>query len=149
MPAPPTDPPLAVILAAGPRDALLVAAAHAAPREVVFALGGRRAAGDATIVRGVELPNRAARAGRFRADPIDFARAEAALRGAGLEWLGFAHSHPGGRRSPSRADLEALWPHCIQVVASAGPGGPGLCAFWLAGGRLLELPLRAPAPESP
>ncbi len=85
------------------------AARRAAPREACGLLLGNRA----HVRLLVEVRNRAARAGEFELDALDAAAAERAARGAGLELLGYFHSHPLGDATPSALDRAAdAFPGC-------------------------------------
>lgn len=133
--------PCEVALSAAAAAALDAATDAAWPDEVVCLLAGRTAAGLARIERCLPIVGSIAGRGHFAVPAAAFARAEAAARAAGLRWLGFAHSHPDGESKPSATDQARLWRHCVQIVG----GGPRRAlqwgAFWLADGRVRELPL--------
>lgn len=106
--------------------ALARARVCALPREACGVLAGRRVGDDEE--RGVlagswivesfeEFANLARSAERFELDPGAIVAAhERALR-AGLELLGFWHSHGSGVARPSRADDRATWPgHALVIV---------------------------------
>lgn len=102
--------------------ALRAALHKAAPGEFVGLLGGRRAGAAARIEAFAPTRNAAAAgADGFAVAAADFAAAEAAIRAAGLQWLGFAHGHPAAAAVPSQRDRAAFWPGCLQVIV--GPCG--------------------------
>lgn len=107
----------------------LRARAHAAlPAETVALLGGTGHA----ITDLVPLPNVAARGhDRFAVDPVDFVRAVHDLAARGAEFLGFAHSHPGGSAGLSEVDRAELWRGCLQLVLGVAPGGGAIACYRL------------------
>jgi proteasome lid subunit RPN8/RPN11 len=124
-------------------------ALHAqAPREFVGLLGGRRDGAAWRVAAIVAVHNAADSADAFAVAPADFTAAEARLRVQGHAFLGFAHSHPGGPATPSRRDLVAFWPHCLQAIV--GPCGPGaaLRCYWRDGEQVRELAVREGAGEA-
>lgn len=122
------------------RDALLQAAATAAPREAVGLLGGDEHDGAVHVTSFVAVPQHAAAADAFVVPAPAFATAEAALRARGERWLGFAHSHPHGSAMPSLRDRRELWSGCVHVIVAAA-AAPAWCAFRLRDGAVLPLPL--------
>ena len=100
------------------RDRLLRAAAAAAPRECVVVLGGTRAGSRASVTDLVPVANAAFGGDSFAVAPEAFARAEDTLRGRGLTFLGFAHSHLEGAPSPSLRDRAELWTGCLQLIVA-------------------------------
>jgi proteasome lid subunit RPN8/RPN11 len=53
---------------------------------------------------------------RYLIAPDDLRRAEAELRSAGLEVLGFYHSHPDHPAAPSPFDTEHAWPWYSYII---------------------------------
>lgn len=102
------------------RRSLVRHATGAHPGEAVGALFGHRGRARWQATDSAALPNRSPRDDRFDADPVAFVRAEAERRRAGLEHLGFYHSHPNGNPAPSAADLAAAWPGGFLVVLANG-----------------------------
>lgn len=142
----PPLPPSTVNLRATALAELRAATARAAPAEMVRLLAGHPAGTAVQIVGTWELPGAVGARDHFQVDAAVFARAEAAIRAAGLQWLGFAHSHPHGPAHLSVADRAALWPDCVQLlVAGDGCDEGTIRAFWLHGGTVQ--PLRVCAAE--
>ncbi|HEV7466872.1 MAG TPA: Mov34/MPN/PAD-1 family protein, partial [Candidatus Dormibacteraeota bacterium] len=57
-------------------------------------------------------------------------RAERGAREAGLEVLGFWHSHPDHPAVPSRLDTERAWAEYLYVIVSSSAGGTGDVRGW-------------------
>lgn len=112
---------LAVELTPDVARAMRAALHGAAPGEFVGLLGGRRGDGVARVEAFAPARNAAADADGFAIAPADFAAAEAAIRAAGLQWLGFAHGHPSAVAAPSLRDRASFWPGCLQAIV--GPCG--------------------------
>ena len=100
------------------RDRLLDAAEAAAPRECAVVLGGTRAGSQTSVTDLVPVANFAFDGDSFVVAPEAFARAEHTLRGRGLTFLGFAHSHPEGAPAPSLRDRAELWTGCLQLIVA-------------------------------
>lgn len=124
----------------------LVGALHAdAEREFVGLLAGRRTAAGFHVTRCEPLRNAAVASDRFAVAPPDFLAAELRVRSAGLAWLGFVHSHPGGAAAPSAADRQQLWRDCLQLIVGSPQGTAELRAYRLTAGACEHLPLRIAA----
>ena len=99
------------------------------PAECAAILGGHRASppadGHLTIRQLVVVPNRSAATDRFVIDPADFAAALRAFADRDQQWLGFAHSHPGGSTALSTIDRRELWTGCLQTIIA--PQADGSC----------------------
>ena len=84
--------------------------AHAAAcllREACGVLLGR----ENEILAGRPVRNLAGAPDRFDADPLQLARIEKRARAAGLQVLGYYHSHPNAAPLPSHADRQCgPWP---------------------------------------
>jgi proteasome lid subunit RPN8/RPN11 len=72
----------------------------------------------------IELENErdASRHNRYVISPGQFLRAEKEARAAGLDVLGFYHSHPDHPAQPSAFDLEHAWPWYSYLIASVEKG---------------------------
>lgn len=136
--------PLAVRIAAStavycPRElrrVLTATCTAAAPFEAVALLGGRLDGTEVQLATCLPLSNGFAAPDRFAVDPGEFAHSEARLRAVGCEFVGFLHSHPGDRPTPSQLDRDELWRDCVQVIAGGGPSHWRLRAFVATGDGL-------------
>jgi proteasome lid subunit RPN8/RPN11 len=90
-------------------------AAAAAPLECCGALIGRTHCGRTVLRAALPLENRAAAHGYLISAPT-VRRLELRAARAGLEVVGFYHSHPRGGPVPSRADLELAWPGYVYAI---------------------------------
>jgi proteasome lid subunit RPN8/RPN11 len=59
---------------------------------------------------------------RFLVRPADYLAAERGAKAAGLELIGFYHSHPDHPARPSQHDLDHAWPNFHYVIASVLQG---------------------------
>jgi proteasome lid subunit RPN8/RPN11 len=81
-------------------------------------------AGAVTVRSVTSAANLSARGrDRYELDPLAILRAERAARAAGLEVLGFWHSHPDHPAVPSRLDTERAWADYLYVIVSSAAGG--------------------------
>jgi proteasome lid subunit RPN8/RPN11 len=115
-----------------PPEAERVIRAHGTetyPDECCGALLGPRA-GD--IVEAFALPNETAgeRRRRFLIGPDDYRAAERRAGAAGLELLGFYHSHPDHPATPSQFDLDHAWPNLSYIIVSVKQGRPDELRSW-------------------
>ena len=81
---------------------------------------------------------------RYELDPLAILRAERAAREAGLDVVGFWHSHPDHPAVPSRLDTERAWADYLYVIVSTSAGGSGAVRGWRlvsGGGEFEEVPL--------
>lgn len=102
------------------------------PEEACGLLIGR----DGEIVRIETVlnvwPDPAERPTRYAIDPLTQMKAEQAARGAGLDLIGFYHSHPTSPPAPSQFDMDRAWPGYIYlIVGLADPAQPVLRAWAL------------------
>ena len=67
---------------------------------------------------------------RFLVRPDDYRVAETRARAAGLELLGFSHSHPDHPARPSQYDLDHAWPSFSYVIVSVMAGEDKLLTSW-------------------
>jgi proteasome lid subunit RPN8/RPN11 len=67
---------------------------------------------------------------RFLVRPDDYRAAEKRARDAGLELLGFYHSHPDHPAKPSQYDLDHAWPSFSYVIVSVMSGEDRLLTSW-------------------
>ena len=67
---------------------------------------------------------------RFLVRPDDYRAAEKRAREAGLDLLGFYHSHPDHPARPSQYDLDHAWPSFSYVIVSVMAGEDKLLTSW-------------------
>ena len=67
---------------------------------------------------------------RFLVRPDDYRVAEQRARAAGLELLGFYHSHPDHPAKPSQYDLDHAWPSFSYVIVSVMAGEDQSLTSW-------------------
>ncbi|MEO7191949.1 MAG: cysteine synthase [Vicinamibacterales bacterium] len=67
---------------------------------------------------------------RFLVGPDEYRRAEARATEAGLQLLGFYHSHPDHPAEPSVFDLEHAWPNLSYLIISVRQGQPKEARSW-------------------
>jgi proteasome lid subunit RPN8/RPN11 len=113
-------------------------AAAAYPSEGCGVLVGVASADGGVSVRSVSAAANLSPRGRdrYELDPLAIVRAERAAREAGLDVVGFWHSHPDHPAAPSRLDTERAWADYLYVIVSTSPAGTGDVRAWrLAGGE--------------
>ena len=67
---------------------------------------------------------------RYLISPDDLRQVSVELAGAGLEVLGFYHSHPDHPAEPSRFDQEHAWPWYSYVIVKVARGRSAELASW-------------------
>lgn len=94
------------------------------PEEGCGVLIGEERDGTRTIARVVCFENRREdeRARRYLIAPEQVLEAEREARQAGLDVLGFFHSHPDHPAEPSAFDVEHAWPFYTYVIVSVREG---------------------------
>ncbi|MBK7876730.1 MAG: Mov34/MPN/PAD-1 family protein [Planctomycetes bacterium] len=80
---------------------------------------GTRAGPELCVLEARRTPNLDPRPGRFLVDPGAIAQHDRAACERGLELVGFFHTHPRGRATPSRADRDGAWDGHVVVVATS------------------------------
>lgn len=127
-------------------DDVLAHAREEMPRECCGLLLGK----GGWILRNVRARNLEAGTTRFLIDPHDHIRALRDARAAGLELVGFYHSHPRSAAYPSESDLkESVYPGSVHLIAGVSDGLPHLRLFSLDGGVVTELALCLAASTEP
>ena len=98
------------------------------PHECCGALVGR----DSLVTSAVPLPNTTDEGPRrrFLVRPSDYREAERAAVDAGVDLLGFYHSHPDHPAVPSQYDLDHAWPSFSYVIVSVVSGDPADLRSW-------------------
>jgi proteasome lid subunit RPN8/RPN11 len=131
--------PREVALTTAAAEALTAATDATWPHEMVLLLAGAAEADRVLVARCLDLCGATGDRDGFRVPAAAFARAEAAARAAGLQWLGFAHSHPNGAAALSPTDRRELWHDCVQIVVGGPRHALRTCAFVLRGDAVREL----------
>ena len=110
-----------------------------APREACGLIGG--VGGQARLV--VATPNVAAEPrGHYEVDPAALVQTVKRFQAAGLDLIGFYHSHPQGPPAPSQTDLAlATYPETPYLIVGLRGGEPELAAGSLAHGSAERLDL--------
>ncbi len=68
---------------------------------------------------------------RYQISPQDYIRADRAAREAGLDIVGFYHSHPDHPARPSQFDLDNAWPELVYVIVAVNQGKAGETTAWM------------------
>ena len=97
---------------------------RAYPQEGCGVLLGTEEGGMRRVEEVVALENvhPADRRNRYEIAPERLLETEKRAREAGLDLLGFFHSHPDRPAEPSRFDLERAWPYYSYLIASVVAG---------------------------
>ena len=98
------------------------------PHECCGALLGR----DGVVLEAHALDNTTEEGPRrrFLVRPDDYRAAETRARAAGLDLLGFYHSHPDHPARPSQYDLDHAWPSFSYVIVSVMAGADKDLTSW-------------------
>jgi proteasome lid subunit RPN8/RPN11 len=125
------------------------------PEEGCGVLLGRESGEARTVERVMPFENRRAdqRDHRYLIAPEQILVAEREGREAGLDVVGFFHSHPDHPAAPSAFDLEHAWPYYSYLIVSVEQGRVADARSWrLAADRsrfdpepIETLPAEAPA----
>lgn len=124
-------------------------ALDAAPDEACGIIGGigERALDIVPVPNVADDPRR-----HYLLDPQAMTRAWSRLRDAGLDIIGFYHSHPKGDALPSRTDIAlAAYPDTAWLIVGLKDGKPGFSAWTIRDGDARYLPLHigaTPPPEA-
>jgi proteasome lid subunit RPN8/RPN11 len=97
---------------------------RAYPEEGCGVLLGREAEGERSVERVIGLGNARedSRENRYLISPDQFLTAEREARAAGLDVIGFFHSHPDHPSRPSEFDREHAWPWYSYLIVSVERG---------------------------
>ena len=119
---------MAVVLRAAAGAAIRAHGREAFPHECCGALLGR----ERIVEEAFALPNTTEEGPRrrFLVRPEDYRVAEQRARAAGLELLGFYHSHPDHPARPSQFDLDHAWPSFSYVIVSVMAGKDQQLTSW-------------------
>ena len=112
------------------------------PAECCGALVGRIEGEDKEVVRLAPAVNRRTDdPHRYLISPDDLRRLDAEVRAAGLEIVGYYHSHPDHPAAPSAFDADHAWPWYSYVIVRIDRGrGAELASWVLADDRPQLLP---------
>ena len=102
------------------------------PEEGCGVLVGRDEGERRIVEQVIPLDNRRedARSTRYLIPPEQLLHVERAARDAGLDVLGFFHSHPDHPARPSAFDLEHAWPYYSYLIVSVVQGRAVKAASW-------------------
>jgi proteasome lid subunit RPN8/RPN11 len=102
------------------------------PEEGCGVLIGEERESNRRVRRAMPFENRRedSRHNRYVIAPEQFLAAEQAARAAGLDVLGFYHSHPDHPARPSAFDLEHAWPYYSYVIVSVEQGRVAELRSW-------------------
>ncbi len=105
-------------------EAVLAHAARAAPEEACGVLAGRSRGEQREVVRAFPCRNahKGDRRRHFLLDPQDQIEAQRQARAAGLEILGFYHSHHNGSAALSDEDLRQAHPRVSNLILAFRDG---------------------------
>ena len=117
-----------LVLRPGIEHSIRAHARDASPHECCGALLGR----DGVVQATHALPNTTEEGPRrrFLVRPDDYRVAEGEARQAGLDLVGFYHSHPDHPARPSQYDLDHAWPFFSYVIVSVTADGSGSLTSW-------------------
>lgn len=112
------------------------------PAECCGALVGRIEGEDKEVVRLAPAVNRRTDdPHRYLIAPDDLRRLDSEVRAAGLEIVGYYHSHPDHPAAPSAFDADHAWPWYSYVIVRIDRGrGAELASWVLADDRPQLLP---------
>ena len=105
---------------------------EAYPEEGCGLLVGEERGGLRQVLHAAPVENGAAqdRARRYEIPAERFLEAERRARAAGLEVVGFFHSHPECPPEPSIFDRERAWPYYSYFIVGVGPDGVTEMRSW-------------------
>ena len=115
---------MTLVLTSVLRNKLESVALAAYPREACGVLVGKPvSSGRVHDVWSLRNRNTSNPESGFAMDPGELVEALSRAQAAGLEQLGFWHSHPDAAAIPSARDRAAAWPDSLQLIASIGARG--------------------------
>lgn len=119
------------------REELATIAIDGYPYETCGVLVGACAGGEVRIERVFQARNLNTERARDRyvLDPDDLMSADLAAREAGLEIVGFWHTHPDHPARPSETDREAAWDGYSYVILSVSGAGVEDLRSWRLNGE--------------
>ena len=119
---------MAIRLTSGVDSAIRTHGRETFPHECCGAMLGS----DGVVREAFALPNTTEEGPRrrFLVRPDDYRVAEKRAREAGLDLLGFYHSHPDHPAKPSQYDLDHAWPSFSYVIVSVMGGEDKQLTSW-------------------
>jgi proteasome lid subunit RPN8/RPN11 len=127
-----------VILPSAVRAAVVAHAREAVPGECCGMLIGTFDG----IVAAVRAINRADSLSRFLVDPADHIRARREARAAGLDVVGFYHSHPHSDARPSPTDLaEASYVNHLYLIVGLADESADVRLYRFTGAAFEAMPV--------
>lgn len=119
---------MAIRLTSGVDSAIRAHGRETFPHECCGAMLGS----DGVVREAFALPNTTEEGPRrrFLVRPDDYRVAEKRAREAGLDLLGFYHSHPDHPAKPSQYDLDHAWPFFSYIIVSVRAGKPEAMTSW-------------------
>jgi proteasome lid subunit RPN8/RPN11 len=121
-----------LVLTARESERMVAHLCRAYPEEGCGVLLGRDVGTEREVVGTIALENRLAesRHNRYLIPPEQFLAADRMARAAGLDVIGFFHSHPDHPARPSTFDLQHAWPYYSYVIVSVTRGEAGNLRSW-------------------
>ena len=103
------------------------------PNECCGALLGRAGSEERTVTKLLRIDNAREDSAhnRFLITDRDYVDVEKRAAEAGLDLLGFYHSHPDHPARPSRYDLDHAFPWFSYVIVAVADGSPGDLTSWV------------------
>lgn len=128
---------------------ILMHARDAAPHEACGLLAGH----NGRVLRVIPAANVATEPEtRYEIDPVALAQHLPGFAAAGLDLIGFYHSHPQGKPIPSPTDIrESHYPDAAYLIVGLRGNDPKLAAWRIQAGRVDAIALHIgdnPPPES-
>ncbi len=119
-------------LAAGVLDRIGAHAESGYPEEVCGGLLGDAREDDVRVIDAVPLRNVRddERERRYLIDPVEVLGLERRAESAGVQVVGFYHSHPDASPVPSEFDRENAWPWYIYLIVSVESERAGAARAW-------------------
>jgi len=105
-------------------EAIQAHGADGYPNEICGFMLGPKGDGDVTEVRPARNIIVERSRDRYEIDPRDHIRTQREADAAGLDIVGYYHSHPDHPAQPSRFDTERAWAGYVYLIVSVQDGQP-------------------------
>jgi proteasome lid subunit RPN8/RPN11 len=118
-------------------EAIAAQARSGYPHEICGVLVGTARDGVVRVARAVPMTNRETErpAVRYQIAPEDLIRVQRAVRGEGLDIVGYYHSHPDHPARPSETDrriaAEGLSDGVVHIVCGVAQGRDTVATAWI------------------